>query len=91
MAGEYSNALGGSAGVAHYLASAALALAEASHFPSVAASAAFAAHETLSDILMTSPPLSAAELQEAVRTALRDAQEDDMTLADFSRLPSFHS
>lgn len=56
---SHSNALGGSAGVAYYLASAALALTEASTFPSVAASpAALAVHESLSDILMTSPPLS---------------------------------
>ena len=72
----HSTALGGSAGIADYLAATALAFEDQARHYGPAAFDVFIARETLSDILMASTPLSAEELQKAVKTVIAEAREE---------------
>ena len=78
----HSDALHGSAGIASYLANAALAFEEQAHPQFPALFDAFVARENLSDLLMASAPLSCEELRAAVSAAIREAEED--------QAPTFH-
>jgi hypothetical protein len=72
----HSDALHGPAGIANYLASAALAFEEQAHPLLPAHFDAFDARDNLADILMASPPLSCDELRGAVHTAIREASRE---------------
>lgn len=84
----YSTALDGSAGIAHYLATAATAFEKQRHLPLATAFDPFIARENLSDILMTSPPLGPEELQAAVTTSIEEAREDEHPSLCFTSLLS---
>jgi hypothetical protein len=66
--------LAGSAGIANYFATAAIALEEQAHPTVFANFEAFDASDNLADILMASAPLSSEELQLAVTKAIREAR-----------------
>lgn len=70
---RHGNALNGSAGIANYLANAALAFEEQAHPQLAAQFDAFDARDNLADILMASVPLTCEELRAAVAAAIRDA------------------
>jgi hypothetical protein len=73
---HYSDALHGSAGIANYLANAAVAFEEQAH-PQIGADFdAFDARDNLADILMASAPLSADEFRVAVTNAICEAKAD---------------
>ena len=72
----HSDALHGSAGIANYLASAALAFEEQAHPQYFAPFDVFVARENLSDLLMASAPFSCEELRVGVGAAIREAKED---------------
>jgi hypothetical protein len=81
---RHSAALG-SAGIANYLLNAALAFEEQAHPQLPSAFDPFVARENLSDLLMTSPPLSCAQLQAAVTAAIQEARLDRIPAFPFSR------
>jgi hypothetical protein len=74
----HSDALHGSAGIANYLASAALAFEEQAHPLLPAHFDAFDARDNLADILMSSKPLSCGELRTAVTTAIREVSQEQV-------------
>ena len=80
-------AVHGSAGIANYLANAALAFEEQAHPQFSALFDAFVARENLSDLLMASAPSSCEELQAAVGAAIREAKEDQTPAFHFARPP----
>jgi hypothetical protein len=73
---HHSDALHGSAGIANYLANAALAFEEQAHPQVCPGFDAFDARDNLADILMASAPLSCDELRAAVTAAIREAKAD---------------
>jgi hypothetical protein len=73
---HHSDGLHGSAGIANYLANAAVAFEEQAH-PQIGADFdAFDARDNLADILMASAPLSADELRAAITNAICEARAD---------------
>jgi hypothetical protein len=74
----HAEVLDGSAGIANYLASAALAFEEQAHPLLPAHFDAFEARDHLADILMSSAPLSCDELRTAVTTAIREAHQQQV-------------
>ena len=72
----HSDALHGSAGIANYLANAAVAFEEQAH-PQIGADFdAFDARDNVANMLMASAPLSADELRVAVTNAICEAKAD---------------
>ena len=81
---HHSDALRGSAGIANYLANAALSFEEQAHPHLRPDFGAFDARDNLADILMASAPLSSDELRTAVTTAIREARLDSSPSLPFS-------
>jgi hypothetical protein len=77
---HHSDALHGSAGIANYLANAAVAFEEQAH-PQIGTDFdAFDARDNLADILMASVPLSTDKLRVAVMKAICEAKADSSPL-----------
>lgn len=70
---RHGKALNGSAGIANYLANAALAFQEQAHPQLPVPFDEYDARDNLADILMVSVPLTCEELRAAVAAAIRDA------------------
>ncbi len=66
--------LAGSAEIAHYFASAAIAFEEQAHPTVFSDFEAFDARDNLADLLMASVPLTSDELREAIADAIREAR-----------------
>jgi hypothetical protein len=79
------DSLRGSAGIANYLASAALAFEEQAHPLLRTYFDAFDARDNLADTLTASAPLSSDELCAAVATAIREASARSLKPATFVR------
>ncbi|MGI9072241.1 MAG: hypothetical protein ACR2JB_13230 [Bryobacteraceae bacterium] len=86
---HHSDALHGSAGIANYLANAALAFEEQAHPRIRPDFDVFDARDNLADILMASAPLSSDELRGAVSTVIREARLDSSPSLPFSS-PSYN-
>ncbi|HEY7208807.1 MAG TPA: hypothetical protein VH477_00930 [Bryobacteraceae bacterium] len=78
--GLYSSALNSSRGIADYLSLAAVACHEQSYRSVSNGVDSFVIHESLADILMACKPLSREELQQAVRAAAKEAQQEEKFL-----------
>jgi hypothetical protein len=70
----HRSTLAGSAEIANYFASAAIAFEEQAHPTVFSDFEAFDARDNLADILMVSAPLSSDELREAIADAIREAR-----------------
>ena len=70
--------LAGSAEIANYLASAAIAFEEQAHPAVFADFEVFDARDNLADILMASAPLTSDELRAAVANAVREARSEEV-------------
>jgi hypothetical protein len=75
----YRGTLPGSADVANYFASAAIAFEEQAHPTVFSDFEAFDARDNLADILMASAPLTSDELREAVADAIREARLEELS------------
>jgi hypothetical protein len=75
----YRGTLAGSADIANYFASAAIAFEEQAHPTVFADFEAFDARDNLADILMASVPLTSDELRTAVATAIREARFEEVS------------
>jgi len=82
---HYADALHGSAGIANYLVTAAIAFEEQAHPQLPISFDPFIARENLSDLLMGSAPLSREELRDTITTAIHDACDDQAPLLSDSR------
>jgi hypothetical protein len=74
----HRSTLAGSAEIANYFASAAIAFEEQAHPTVFADFEAFDARDNLADILMASTPLTADELRIAVANAIREARSEEV-------------
>jgi hypothetical protein len=84
---HYSDALHGAAGIANYLANAALAFEEQAHPQIHPGFDVFDARDDLADVLMVSAPLSSDELHAAVTVAIREARPNSWPSLLFSVPP----
>lgn len=83
---RHSDALHGSAGIANYLANAALSFEEQAHPHLGPDFDVFDARDNLADLLMASAPFSCDELRAAVTAAIREARLDSSPSLSFSSI-----